>query len=273
MLQSKPLQTHSEVHAFFEAPHDNPPKNMLTLTAYVDESQHESDSRHVVVAGFCGSEKEWDGFLREWNASLGKKKALHMKDLYWNSKHSERRVKDWLAKLGPIPYRHHLCPVYGAVRVADYFDLLAGEAELEQKMCGYNLCLAVIFSVLCRDLPGHAQVKIVCEEQNEYGPLARGLFDSFGQMVARNPKNPYFKGIEFIRKDSSPLTQPADYLAFAIGKYLDERDGKKDLWCRPVFGNKPPERIPGRTHTRAKARALVRQMLDGIRKRRAKINP
>jgi hypothetical protein len=245
---------------------------VLTLTVYVDESQHEADSRHVVVAGFCGLEKEWGDFLGDWSVGLGNKKFLHMKDLYWSSKYSERRVKDLLARLGPIPYRHHLCPVYGAVKVSDYFDLIAGQSELEQKMCGYDLCLAVVFSVLTRDLPGHAQVKIVCEEQNQYEPLARGLFESFGRIAGKDPRNPYFKGIEFIRKDSFPLTQPADYLAFAMGKYLDERGSKKDLWCRPIFGNKKPEQIPGRTHTRAKARKLVSEMLAGIKERRAR-NP
>lgn len=46
------------VHTLFDAPHGRA-KNAPTLTAYLDESQHESDSKHVVVADFCGSEEEW----------------------------------------------------------------------------------------------------------------------------------------------------------------------------------------------------------------------
>jgi Protein of unknown function (DUF3800) len=244
---------------------------MLNLTAYVDESQHDTDARHVVVAGFIGSEPEWTAFAEDWKVGLGGRKSLHMKNLRWNVKQSRWRVRDWLAKLGAIPYRHHLCPVYGAVKVSDYFDLIAGEPELERKMCGYSLCLSVIFSVLMRDLPGHAQVKIVCEEQTQYEPLARSLFDSFGNLAAKSAKNAYFKGIEFIAKDSSPLTQPADFLAFAIGKYLDERETRKDLWCRPIFGKRHPDKVPGRAHTKEKARTLVKEMLASIRDRRARL--
>jgi hypothetical protein len=256
------------IHYLFEVPHDNPPKSVLTLTTYVDESQHDATARHVVVAGFCGSEDEWGAFLGDWADGLGKRKSLHMKDLRWNGKHSERRVKGLLGRLGPIPHRHHLSPVCGAVKVSDYFDLVAGEEEFERKICGYFLCLSVIFAVLVRDLPGYARVNIICEKQGQYETLGRALFESFGKIAAGNPRNAYFSGISFIPKDSSPLMQPSDYLAFAMAKYLDERGSKKDIWCRPIFGSKNPDSIPGRRYTKAKIRKTVLEMLSNIKARR-----
>jgi Protein of unknown function (DUF3800) len=256
------------IHSFFETPHDRRPKSLLPLTTYVDESQQNETDRHVVVAGFCGSEPQWESFLPEWKSALGKKKALHMKNLRWGGDFGERRVTQLLARLGPIPYKHGLCPVYGAVKVSDYIDLIKGEAELEKKVCGYILCLSTIFSALTRDLPGYAEIKIICEQQDQYEPLARGLFDSFGRIVARDPRSAYFRSIGFIPKDDSPLTQPADFLAFAITKYLDERGSTKDLGCRPIFGGKDPEKIPGRLYTREKAIKTLQDIKKGLKARR-----
>jgi len=255
-----------EVHRFFETPHDNPAKYLITLTTYVDESQHEATSRHVVVAGFCGDESQWTGLVNPWRAGLGNRKALHMKDLYWHGKAAERRTKQLLARLGPIPTQCTLSPVYGATRVSDYWDLIQGNTELEQKMCGYMVCLAVIFAAFVTVLPPLTEVKVVCEKQNQYEPLARVLFDSFGQDARGDQQKPQFKSIEFIEKDSSLLTQPSDFLAFAMGKYLDERDSRKDFWCRPIFGGKDPGSIQGSVQTKSKARKTVADVLAQRRK-------
>lgn len=241
---------------------------MLTLTSYIDESRHEQSDDHMVVAGFCGSENQWKSFLIEWQRALDKKYALHMKDLRWSGEKGERRTKALLARLGPVPYRHGLCPVYGAVKVSDYFDLIEGDPEFEQKICGYILCLAVVLSVLVRDLPGHVKVKIICDKQYQYEPLARELFKSFREMVAKSPKNAYFEDIDFITRDSLALTQPADYLAFALTKVLDEKGSKKELWCRPIFNGKEPSKIPGRLYTRDKARRSILEIKNGVKERR-----
>jgi hypothetical protein len=238
------------------------------LTAYLDESQHTGPG-HAVVAGFWGTEDQWNAVADDWKLGLGGRKALHMSGLRWNSPSASRRVKPLLARLGPIPHTHNLHPVYGAVKVTDYINLIANEPEFEKKMCGYILCLSIVFSVLAKHLPGHAKLKIVCEQQSEYEPLARALFDSFSKMVGRNPKCAYFSDIGFIPKDSSPLTQPGDFLAFAKGKYLDERGSRKDLWSRPILGSAGPDGIPGRVHSRENARRLVKQIKSGTQARQA----
>lgn len=255
------------VAGLFETPHDTKPDLMLNITTYIDESQHAGPG-HAVVAGFWGSEDQWNCFIPAWRIGLGKRHALHMRDLHWNGRRTEKRVKDLLSRLGPIPYACGLCPVYGAVRSSDYLDLIAGKSDFEKKICGYILGLSIIFSVHTSRLPGYAKIKIVCEQQTSYEPLARGLFDSFSNMVAKDPRNPYFSSIEFIRKDSTSLTQPSDFLAFAVGKYLDERGSRKDLWCRPIFGDIEPSKIPGRTYPKARARLIVSTIMSNVENRR-----
>jgi hypothetical protein len=70
------LDLAGHVHGLLEAPHDRPPKTLLPLSTYIDESQQDELNRHVVVAGFCGSEPQWESFLPEWNSALGKKKRF-----------------------------------------------------------------------------------------------------------------------------------------------------------------------------------------------------
>jgi hypothetical protein len=248
---------------FFETPHDNKPDFMLNITGYVDESQHTGPG-HAVVAGFWGNEEQWKSFADAWKVGLGKRHALHMKDLRWNGRGAKNNVRDLLARLGPIPYQYGLKPVYGAVKSSDFLDLVDGQTDFEKKLCGYSICLSILLSRLTH-LPPHAKIKIVCEQQTFYEPLARALFDSMSNLVAKDVHNPFFSEIGFIPKDASALTQPADFLAFAMGKYLDDRGSKKDLWCRPIFGNTQPNKILGSTYPRAKIRAYVLTVMNNVK--------
>jgi hypothetical protein len=256
-----------DVAYFFETPHDNKPEFMLDITTYIDESQH-SGPGHTVVAGFWGTKDQWESLSLAWKVGLRNRRGLHMKDLHWNGRHSEGRVRDLLARLGPIPYQSGLSPVYGAAKAGDYSDLIKGRSEFEKKLCGYILCLSIIFAKHTTGLPGYARIKIVCEQQNTYEPLARGLFESFSGMVAKDPHNPYFSSIEFVRKNATLLTQPSDFLAFAMGKYLDQRESRKDLWCRPIFGDAGPNGIPGRLYSKRKARVWASTVMDNVKNNR-----
>lgn len=91
----------------------------MAITAYLDESGH-SGLGHVVVAGFFANESQWAAFAPAWEQALKPRKSLHMRKLRW--KHS--RAQRLLAKLGPIPYKYDLRPVFGSVFVKDYYDLV-----------------------------------------------------------------------------------------------------------------------------------------------------
>jgi hypothetical protein len=85
---------------------------------------------------------------------------------------------------------------------------------------------------------------------------AQAQFKASSKRYARDARLPYFQSIEFIPRDSSMLTQPGDFLAFAVGKHLDDLESKKDNWCRPIFGTIKPEKC-GYTYTKEKARSAI----------------
>ncbi len=200
------------------------------ITLYLDESNHSAEDSYAVVAGFRGTEQQWSAFVPTWKEALGNRTNLHMRKLRWNSK--EERVKELLAKLGPIPYECGLIPVYGGVRVNDYIDLIRNDTALEQSLKGYLLCLASVFCVLIETLQGHEKIKIVCEAQTEYEMGAKRYFSIYQQIAGEDPRNPYLTSIEFA--DKCTRFEPADFLAFALNKNLSQPGCKKDLLCRPI---------------------------------------
>jgi hypothetical protein len=182
---------------------------------------------------------------------------VHYTDLHWGGVAAARRLPKLLANLGEIPYKNNLTPIYGAIKASDYADMIEHEPKYKNKVIlnGYTAALNVVFNELLNIFPAMAVIKIVCEQQEYYSDLANQLFRAFN--TGLSAKHPMFSGIEFIQKDSSVMTQPADYLAFAVAKYLDERGSKKDLWCRPIFGKSAPNKIPGYTFSRVTARLAM----------------
>ena len=204
------------------------------ITVYLDETRHSEPRDFAFVAGFRGTEDQWNKFIPAWKGALGKRASLHMKDLRWGGQHSENRVKPLLERLGPIPYECGLIPVYGGVRVNDYYDLMANETIFKQKVMGYIVCLAAAFTLLMETVAGHESIKIVCEAQHEFEVGAKRLFRIYRYLAGQNPSRPYLSSIEYVEKNA--LLEPADYLAFALGKHFNENGSKKDLWCRPIHG-------------------------------------
>jgi len=162
-----------------------------------------------------------------------------------------------LARLGEIPHKHKLIPIHGATKVSDYADLIEHDPKYKNKVIlnGYTAALNLVFNKLLDNFSPMTVIKIVCEQQEYYSDLANQLFRAFSMSLAEY--HPMITGMEFIMKNTSVMTQPADYLAFAIGKYLDERGTKKDLWCRPIFGDFDPDKLPGHTFSKVEARLAV----------------
>src|SRR5690349_4944011 len=101
------LALRKELDGYFSSPHDAPPKRLLMLTAYLDESGHESKN-WMFLAGFLGNEEQWRDFVPKWQAGLGpQRKCLHMTELRWN----RERTQTLLRKLGPIPEQCKLEPM------------------------------------------------------------------------------------------------------------------------------------------------------------------
>jgi hypothetical protein len=247
------------VDELFETPHDNPPKYVFMITVYLDESEHSDASKYTVVAGFRGKKDQWESFAPAWTNGLGKRGHLHMNSLRWNDPKAESRVKPLLERLGPIPYKCGLVPVFAAVKTADYFDLIENDAHF-RVFGGYLLSISHVFTLLIETVPAYERIKIVCEAQEQYEGQARGVFEGFKQ-TSKQAGFAQFTSVEFVKKGSTCLTEPADYLAFAIGKTFSEPGSKKDLWCRPIQaeGREFPCRT-GMWLNREVARETIRQI-------------
>jgi hypothetical protein len=229
------------------------------ITVYLDESEHSDIGKYTVVAGFHGKKENWDAFVPLWKEGLGNRKFLHMNSLRWNHPNAERRIKPLLDRLGPIPYKSNLVPVYGAVKAEDYLDLVCGTPKLE-KFGGYLLSMTQVFEVLLEAIPPTERVKIVCEQQDEYEPLVTELFNTVRKLIKKEHHlKPQLASIEFVPKASTSLTEPGDYLAFSLAKEFSEWGSKKDLWTRSIRESCPkyPFR-PGVWLSRDVARQMIK---------------
>jgi hypothetical protein len=226
-------------------PHDNPPNNLLMLTAYFDESGHESPER-VVVAGYFGDDDDWSRFSEAWREGLGKRKALHMSALRWNGKLAHR-TKSLLERLGPIPREYGLVPLFGSVCVSDYADLIGGTMLMEKLFKGFQLAAMppVMAALGLAAATGPEEtVKIVFEEQREYDGFANiiaSVYEIGGLYLTKSGKPRLAgAGIDFLSKGATSLTQPGDYLAFALRNRALNPSSRKAKWSQPILAQGEP---------------------------------
>jgi hypothetical protein len=205
------------------------------LTAYLSKSDPSTSSQYVAVAGFYGRDDQWNALSRDWRQALGRRKSLRMKTLRIDSK--SQRAKYLLDALAPIPERQGLKPLCSLVRVADYVDLIKDGTQATTALAGYLTCLSTILIALNRAVPRHESIKVVCEIQRDHETEALRMFRVITRGMA-DPAKPYFSGIEFIQKDSSVFTQPADFLAVAARRWHEDKKSVASTICRPILGNR-----------------------------------
>jgi hypothetical protein len=235
-------------------PQDFPPRHFLVLTAYLDESGHEG-KEHVFIAGFIGNDEQWRECAKRWALGLGKKKSLHMNRLRWKN----QRTKKLLARLGPIPEGCGLQRVVGGVRVRDYEDLIVG-TPAEKIAKGYYTALYPLVIRILRWVPADERVKLVFEEQREYEAYTGSVLSSLAN--GPDPKWRTTDGLPklaewaFVPKGSTTLTEPSDYLAYALLQNYRDKTSERANWCMPILGGLKFKAI-GRVMRRMEIRALV----------------
>ena len=204
------------------------------LRAYIDESGHESKD-WMFLAGYFGAEDQWKVFAPKWQQALGpRRQSLHMRELRWNSESTKRL----LARLGPIPDSCGLKGMIGGVRFQDYEDLVSGQRE-EKTMKGYIAVLIPMVLNTLRVIPPTERIELVFDQQDEYEPFANLAL----QWLA-TPDHPWRRTVDgkpklakwsFVPKGSTILTDPADYLAFALRAVRINEKSKKTQWCMPIL--------------------------------------
>ncbi len=214
------------VREVFETPHDCRPKWVFMLTAYLDESGHEGKDI-VLLSGFLGTAEQWEKCESDWQSALKERqrKHLHMTKLRWGK---PERLRPLLSTLGPIPHAAGLQAVCSAVKVGDFEDLVDG--TLMQKFWkGYFIVLLGMIDVVAKGIPAEETFKLVLEAQDTYEAGAHQIF--LGTRDLRTPSGKRkLVSLEYIEKDDSVLTEPADYLAYAqFQNYRNPKSIKSEL--------------------------------------------
>jgi hypothetical protein len=229
-----------ELEGYFSVPHDGPPRWLGMLTAYLDECGHEQKGWQF-IAGFFGNDDQWKSFCPRWRAALGNRKNLHMHDLRWNGKHAERRIKPLLERLAPIPEQCGLTPIVGGVRYGDYEDLLVG-TPWQKSLGGYMHCLFAVVTQTQRVVPSNERIEFVFEAQDTYEPYANAAFTKSLAVPdhpwkTMNDGRPKVAKWSFVPKGTTILTDPADYVAFALHAAWTDKKSRKAEWCLPLLRN------------------------------------
>ena len=227
------------------------------LRAYLDESGHESKD-WMALAGYIGHKEQWRKFTTQWKTGLGpQRKALHMNELRWK-KDSTRIL---LERLGPIPEKCGLDGVMGGVRYQDYEDLVVGTDD-EKIMKAYIACLIPMVINVLRGTPQDERIELVFEEQREYMPftdLALRMFwipSPSAPWKFNKEGKPRLATWAWVKKHSTILTDPADYLAFALRENWSHPESKKAKWCMPILNSGRREAL-GRRMSRERIRRSI----------------
>ena len=248
----------TDLDGYFRSPHDSPPTWLLSLmlTAYLDESGQDSKD-WVFIAGFLGNDEQWQKCATDWKTALGQKSRLHMRELRWNHPRTARL----LAKLGPIPRNAGLEPVLGGVRVSHYADLIAGGIE-EKLLNGYVAALYPLLIQMLKWIPRNERVEIVFEEQQRYAPFANAMLGSLAalripaEVMLTRDGLPKLAGWKFVPKESTILTQPADFLAYATTQVYRDRNSERAKMCMPIVGDEDATVI-GKVLSRHEVRSVT----------------
>ena len=214
---------------FFETPHDNPPDRVFMLTAYLDECGHEKPGI-VTIAGFLGNKECWDEFTPKWVEGLGKRKSLHMHSLRWNHPRTERL----LDRLGPIPFQCGLIPVTTAVNVADYYDIVAGH-KLASLLKGYYVALMLTLIELDKAVSDDS-IKVVLDGQDTYEPKVKYILKATENWRTSAGERKILS-VEYVARGVTHLTEPADYLCYALHQKFQYPGSLKARLTSPILEN------------------------------------
>jgi hypothetical protein len=233
----------------------DPPTTLLMLHAYIDESGQEQQKDYMCIAGFAGTQEQWAKFRELWASAIAPRSNLRMANVRFN-RDSERLM---LERAGSVPKMCGLTEVFGAVKVADYADLVVGDLEDEMVFKGYLACCMPLLTNLLRGIPDDERVEVVFERQCAYGPalalvLEMILANADKSSVALSYWSKLAKW-SFIPQ-GSPLLEASDYLCYALTETHRDPESTKAKWCRPILVNGN-----GHNFSRQWPRAIVRRMV------------
>ena len=259
IISNPVTQVHDSLNGFFTSPEDHPPRWLLVITAYLDESGQEQEDGRMVIAGFAGNEDQWRGFATEWQKAIAPRKHLHVTDLRFK----KDRERHTLKRAGGLPEKFGLMPLAASIQFSDYSDLIVG-TEDEHIYPGYLACLQILMIQVLKGLPEGETLEVVFEQQDRYFEITNMAMHVFSmaQLPHWRLKDGRSKLAKWgwVAKGYTLLTEPADYFAYALLQIFRDSSSTKAKWCSPILpkdGN-----AYGYAVTRSMARRMVTRAQD-----------
>jgi hypothetical protein len=164
-----------------------------------------------------------------------------------------------LNRLGPIPHQCGLQPLLGGVRVSDYEDLVKGAIE-EKLIAGYMAALYPLVIQMLKVVPDNERVEIVFEAQDRYEPLVNVMLSNLARCDPQfftKDGIPKLANWKFVPKDSTVLTQPSDYFAYAVTQIYRDKRSEKSKLCMPICPKGDQSEAVGAVMTRNQVRGII----------------
>jgi hypothetical protein len=164
-----------------------------------------------------------------------------------------------LARAGGVPEQCGLTPIVGGVRYSDYSDLIAG-SRAEKLLSGYVVCFGGMLINTLRGIPQDERLEVVFEEQPVHqrnNSIAMHALQNASTSEMRLPDGrPKLANWRPVPKGATPLTEIADFFAYALFQVWRDSKSLKTSLCRPILDAYGGEGL-GAILTRAKAREVV----------------
>jgi hypothetical protein len=180
------------------------------LTAYFDETGVHGEGV-CVVAGFVGNDAQWLALAADWISAVKPSKNLHMNKLRW--KQHPTAVASRIARLGPIPHKYNLRPVYAGLKWGEYNSILKPKNNSEF-VKPYVLCSLCAIDIVLTELAEGDDVLFVFDRQEgkrriAMDELRTSVFENFGA-------DRRVRDVTFLKREDTVCLDPADYLAYII---------------------------------------------------------
>jgi hypothetical protein len=193
------------------------------FVAFFDESGTLEAGGYIALAGFVIREDKLEGFNDAWNAALARHGAplLHTTDLA----NYRRQFRDWtperrnalMADLMEVIHGMGRIAAVGAVMSIDDYNSMSQKDRDRMHGPFFPLFQEVLrgASLEAYFQPPGTQVRMVCSEQQEFGPEAAKL----AEILRRLDPNGRMGELTFANMRNVPMLQAVDLLAFELRRY------------------------------------------------------
>jgi hypothetical protein len=206
----------------------------LPRMAYLDETGIHDPANSCIVAGYLGTEEQWNDLDVKWKLALGKRKGLHMKDLRWGNK--TKKSIQLLSALGPIPDQCGLERLHGSVTGKDYEDMVPDNRLLRLVASPYMMAMQPLIVKTMLHVPQDETVLFTFERQDRYSPWAHLPEKFYGEQF-KTKDGISRVAIAYVPKDFTARTQPADYLAYEMAQCDIDENSDRAKAGASILGN------------------------------------